>query len=711
MTRNTPPQDSFTRWGMRTLIYVLSAFGAWTMLVWIGLWLGWSFNTLMSALWILPPVLLALVPFSYISARSLLAGDQAYAESLSAHAPRTKRIDATSPSVLVPPALAALMLLASIGLILTKASGSTLLEWGLFAGSCLFLFIAGQRSSGGIAPPCRAIDQKRPLSGLSWLAYGLACALLMLAYLTSTNTDADDTHFVGAAVSLMEHPNATLFELDSMFGTEGLKNYIFMLNHGQSWEALIAVTNALTGIDHLDLYYCILPLLGLMLVPIVLFLFAHRYFAQAAWVGVFFAITYLLAWSTDNHVAGHFFVPRFFQGKALLVSLILPAILLVSRGLAERPSPTLSVTLAILLICGAGASSTGLYIGILTAGIGYLAFVPLRVRPAGVAAFWFALAAIPTLLMLGDAYIRFSELRDATSAAWEGVTRIAGGPRRDLSMAGAFGGAINLVMILILTWIGVAIAALKHPINPRLKQVSRLLLVLVLIGLNNPLAQLVADTIGPPNVLWRWHWALPIGLMLTLIASSAYQSATASMSESHPSNESGPKLRLLAGLGPATIVGLLLLALLAANASFLARKHGTGIHVHKITPEQTVALDYFRQEDLTGTIVLADTRIGQLLPRFPNNAQLILPGTLYTQVAYFSGDELNRRHRLLGLIDLNQSWSAEDKTFFVNQVRDRGVNLIVFNSQSEHRQDVDSTLRELSWSCEPLGIWRVCRSR
>lgn len=679
----TPANSPFLHRLTFLTLFLLLAFGLWTGLVWLGYVGDWSFNQLRDAAWLLLPLLILLVPLTLKATRQTLS---------------TLHIQATGGSGFQAPWL---WLISSIGMLTVsllmtvgQETGSFNLQWVLLAASCTLLVIPAYRMGNGPPPSQRQRNDLWP--------YLASAGLLVIAYLLSTNTDADDTHFIAAALSLLEYPNTVLFSHDTLFGESELFNHIYLLNRGQSWEALIALLSQSTGIDHLHWYYAILPILALLMVPVPLALLLKRYTPNQAWAGVLFALAFLLAWSTYNHHAGHFFVPRMFQGKSIFVALWVPAIFLATRLLVLRPGWVATLTLALVLIGGGGLTSSALYIGIAAAGTAWLAGALLNPQNALRSGLLLAVACAPNLLMLADVYQAIHSARGMAA----GLSSLPPPPlqTKNASLFGQFGGGKMLAAFIVMVWLSFAYnLLLRH--NPQRREQALLLGMIVLLVFNRPLSELLATMTGIDNVNWRLHWAMPLSLILALVFSNSLQLATEwrqrPLLDWLPTQASqwvAPMVPLLALLGLTTI-----------NASYLKDKYSSSPHWLKIYPQQREALAVLQRSDLQDKVILADERVAQLLPRIQHPARLISAGDLYWRKPYFNSEETWQRYRLSAVLDDVPLEDNPDIPELLTQgIAHFGINLIIRDPHKHNAGEVGQTLTHLGFDCHPMGHWQRC---
>lgn len=727
MTPDPQAQSPFLKFYTFSQFYLLALYGLWTALVWLGVISTWSFDDLRHhgrlLLWALP----AMLPLAWAATHHALASaplrapdPQENAGGLLARIPNRTWVMVSA----VPMGL-------SLALTAAHRDDSFTVQWLLISIAVLLLALPVFFQQVTMPAPRDHQLERRRWWENDLLMFLVCSGLLLAGYLLSSNTDADDTHFLGAVVSLLEYPEAPLFTQDVLFGERGLYNYIYVLNRGQSWEALVALLSVSWDVDHLDLYYGWLPMLVLVLVPAPLLLLLRRYHPRLAWPGVLFALLFIFSWSTFNHHAGHFFVPRMFQGKATFVTLVIPAIFLATRMLVSRPGPVTLFTLMLILIAGGGLTSSGLYLGLAAAGTAWLGLTRWNVRALLLGGSLLLLASLPNLAMLFDVYYHLENAqapqtvqavpakpkssdtgKPAQPPATAGVPldkparkRQAMAPpheTKNASIYAQFGGGKMLSVVMLLIWLAFAYNLLNRHGHER-RQVAALLLAITLLTFNRPFSEALAGLSGIGNVVWRLHWALPASLVFGLAMSGAIAYA----SRLRDSARSGFQFPAAATAG---FPLLILLLVFGVNAAHLAGKYSFEPRWYKVYPNQQLALDYFRHRDLAGRLVLADTRVAQLLPRFDHDARLISVGTLYWLKPYFDHKERWERFKLSRIINSLNPLNRIQQRRLRKAVAERGINLVIFDARRPVAKGLEPLLRDMSFECSDLEPWKICET-
>lgn len=511
---------------------------------------------------------------------------------------------------------------------------------------------------------------------------------LVILYLFSSTTNADDTHFVSYIAGLLSHPDEAMFATENIFN-EGLPNLIFSLNVGQSWELIIALLANYTGTSHLIWYYLVTPILLIIFVPWVTYSFVRLLLPKYSALATLFALTFLTLWSTYNHLHGFFFVPRFFQGKALLLMLFTPLVcyLTLCWCLTDRLRYLLAIGLG-MCACG-GVSSTGFYISGLVAGLSLLAFSRWH---------WFTLArriallaivSLPNLIMLVVVKRAISQVEkyipDSILSTSSGINidistlATTPAPREITSMYWLFGDNYYLFLVLAL----ISSALLLSCFAPTFQRaaVIRWLGLVVLVTFSHPLASFLGESIGPGNLVWRFHWSIPLSIVLALSAAGIMEYFPSLIERFFPESL---KSRLLPFLSSRWVPNLVLAGicggLLILNAGLLSSKYSSTISMLKVPSSAMNAAEYIVKVEKSNDRILAHSLVAEMLPMLQRSSSLVASRPLYWQQPYFSPEETNLRQTLQAYIDSITRLSPNQILVFKQLLLDSNVSVLVVDT-------------------------------
>lgn len=541
------------------------------------------------------------------------------------------------------------------------------------------------------------------------LLLNLTSILLVFIYLLSSVTNADDTHFVSYIAGLLQFPDEPLFSKDIIFNSS-LPNHIFSLNLGQSWELIIAALSHYTGISHLFWYYTLAPCLFITFVPWVIYAFVKQFSSSKALAGTLFSVLFLVLWSTHNHMHGFFFIPRFFQGKALLLMLFVPVtchfVLLWCRTQHAR---FLVATGLAMVACG-GVSSTGFYISGVAAGVSLLAFTPWNIKVLVKNVALLALVSLPNLAMIFTVKQAISEtdLYSPQAANIDGMLNVqlsilsqpidiaTPGERPISSMYWLFGDQYSLFLILGLMFCALLFV---YASNSQTRQVSlRWLCLVFIICFSHPLSSFLGETIGPGNLIWRFHWGIPLSLVIALSISLILQNVVtftnAFFSSTSFISKNALAISYFAVAGPIIIMAIL-------NSGLIKQKYSSEFNFYKVPTSALRAAQ--RSVELTSQsdIIIAQELVSQMLPMLPRSSSLVASRPLYWNEPYFTVEETKFRQYIQALTDNLHALDSEQLKEYKISLKLAGVTVLIAAPLSKEKLDALSleTLAEVdTWA-------------
>ncbi|MGJ7515566.1 DUF6077 domain-containing protein [Pseudomonas baetica] len=322
----------------------------------------------------------------------------------------------------------------------------------------------------------------------------LAATAITLSY-TVSRSDLDDAFYVAIAAYSSSNPEHSLLAGDPMLGETGLP-LIFPSYRFASFELLSGAFSYLLSIPSMDVYYIYLLPIWVIASIAATFLLTRELIPNS-WIfaGIITFLLTLLLGEMHRSPANFSFV-RLFQGKSVLLSVIVPAIFyLTARYFSKRGTNADLFLLVCCQVAAIGLSNFGMLAGPI-AGFGALASnIPLALK-GGKRKFYCALAVllIPLPYLINVALqIKGTAIMDYETETAESVwTNVFGAHQQ------------YLVGILLLT--GPVLA--KDTITKwRLAVPS---FIFFAIYLNPWLSDLISRYVTTPPVYWRVVWSFPI---------------------------------------------------------------------------------------------------------------------------------------------------------------------------------------------------------
>jgi hypothetical protein len=233
-------------------------------------------------------------------------------------------------------------------------TGSTVALWGWIAAWLLVSFLAVffWEKPARMPTPTKGRWQEAVL-------WSLALAAVIFT-LISHRSDYDDSIYVNFAVAAADQPEQPLLAKDTLHGIEGLPLSLAIYRL-QSWELLLGAFSWLTGIPAIYCFHWVAAALAALLLP-----FAHarlfRLLVPRLWPwAVAASLVVLVATGETHRWYGNFAFVRIWQGKSLLVSILLPLVAAFAMEYMARPTGRRWLLLCAVQIAAVGANVTALW--------------------------------------------------------------------------------------------------------------------------------------------------------------------------------------------------------------------------------------------------------------------------------------------------------------------------------------------------------------
>ena len=397
-----------------------------------------------------------------------------------------------------------------------------------------------------------------------------------------------------------------------------------------TYEPMVATLASVTGLQVPFVYYVVLPTLMGFLVVIVQFL-ALRELNAGRILGFAMVLVALVSWGDEHQCFGNFAFVRLFQGKAIVVSFFVPAILYCVARYLRAPSARNWTLLALTQVAAVGFSSNALVVAPLSATVFFLA----SLRGAGTRVKHISLGLLASgysvllLLVASSSYGWDRASATASSGLIQAMTawRAAAMPDADAGLHVVLGHGIRGYLALF-ALLGLAAA----PIRPAARlSGSRLALAFLVIPLNPLVGQLLKPF--AECMTWRIFWTVPFPLMLGLfVASLAIPLRSTNWSS----------------VGKAASAAICLAFALAPGNWTTSGDNGTRIAFpdYKVDATYWVAGTAIRITE-PGGLILAPESVAVWIPTFSN-----APGAVATRRMYMDWLPENERSIRMQMFDL-----------------------------------------------------------
>jgi hypothetical protein len=403
-------------------------------------------------------------------------------------------------------------LLVAVATVSATAAGlaghRTLAVCAAVVGACLGLAAAaraGWRPRPGGPDTAEAEDlPSRWLWPAGWAA---ALASAGLASVLA-RPDGDDAYFVNLSTWVAERGHFPLH--DTMISADLLPANAAHSPPVHSVEALIGALARVLDVEAGTFTYVVVPPLATLVAVLVITRLVQDARVPAAPWALLGVVGYLWTTGGSGYSLGNFFAVRIWQGKAMLVSAVLPLVVLFAARLIRRGTARHHLLFGSALVATVGMSNTAVFlVPVLVAGLVLAALALRQVRGALRLVLWTAYPAAVGVIAL----VLVPSAPSSAELAGEGFAarvRTLGDPL--VTVPGRHG-------IFVVTALAVGMGALG--LRERTLRVAALgALVTGGLALLPPLRE-VFQGVGLASVLWRMWWVVPIPLLVAGLVGAA----------------------------------------------------------------------------------------------------------------------------------------------------------------------------------------------
>lgn len=314
--------------------------------------------------------------------------------------------------------------------------------------------------------------------------------------------DGDDAYFVNLSTWVAERGSFPL--RDTMISPD---RFPALSSHSppiHSVEALIGTVARVLGIEAGTAAYVLVPPVATVFAVLVLTWVVERAHIPAAPMAVLAAVGFLWTAGSTGYGFGNFFAVRIWQGKAMLVAIALPLVLVLGARLLRRGAPRHHVLFGAAVVAGLGMSNTATFVlPVMIAGLVLAALALREFRGAARLVLW---SLLPLLAGVVAVVLAPATPTGADLAA-EGFTAGVADQVRDPLTTVPGGSGVLAITAL-------AIGAGVLGIRERTWRTATLgTIVAGGIALLPPVRGLF-DVVGLESVLWRMWWILPVPVLV-----------------------------------------------------------------------------------------------------------------------------------------------------------------------------------------------------
>ena len=326
------------------------------------------------------------------------------------------------------------------------------------------------------------------------------CLLAALLTSGSRRPDADDAYYLNAVSAEVEFPHAALNSFDALHRS-GWPPVVQILHLPEGYEILLGMMASVCGVSVPSLYYVVLPPIWAVLGVLASWLLLRELLSPrpALWGTAAFVVL-LALWGDGHRTFGNFGFVRLFQGKAVLITTVLPLVILTGLRYRREPRGATWLTFALAQCATAGCTTNGVVVGPLAAALLILAPAASAVRSFRVTLAGLG-ASLPVLLAAAAMYPRLAPYRSVVDvdAVLLGYHTTLGDVRAPL---------VLLALLLL--------PVLSTQARSKSSDFIRGYVWIVVLVMLMPLVSVAGSLFLGHVYSWRLLWAVPMPLLVSL---------------------------------------------------------------------------------------------------------------------------------------------------------------------------------------------------
>ncbi|MDE2223926.1 MAG: hypothetical protein KGJ46_01480 [Xanthomonadaceae bacterium] len=517
-----------------------------------------------------------------------------------------------------------------------------------------------------------------------WIVALVAAAAVGVTLFVS-RPDPDDALHLSIPATLLRFPQQPVLLHDTLYRLSDAP-ILAPFYRLTSYDVLIGALARITGLDHHVVAYLVLPPLFAAF-GVLAWVYLLRRIVPARWhvvlVSVFLCV---LALGEAHRAYGNFAFVRLFQGKAIMVTCMVPVIAGSAWSFARDGGVRCWLLLFAAQVAALGTAATALFVAPAAAAL-------------GLAGGWSADATGSRRFALGipaSVYV-FAAAWIMTSATHGGHGFVSYNPMpavpHMLDATWGWWSTRLLLVALLAAW-----AFVRDPVRARWFSAGAFFFLLAV--LNPYTCRFVADHLVGVYTYWRLTWALPLPFFLAVVLDGVVVHAL----RITPKALAASAYVILAGL--AITFGWRFGTLRAGNSATLGMP---GLKVYSV--EYPVAMQVAKAIPENG-VVLAPELVAFWLPTFVVHPQLVGTGMAYL-VQSFAPPEAARRRALMRYV-AGEDRSADSAALFADALRRYRLTTVVLTHSAPWRLEIEGVLERHRWqplACGAYDVWESSEGR
>lgn len=547
----------------------------------------------------------------------------------------------------------------------------------LFAGMPYAVFWWGALMGLGLAwRVCRTTSAAAaPLSARGWGVLLLVASAAVFVTLFANRPDPDDAFYMSIPATLLRFPHAPVLLHDTMYRMGDLP-LLLPIYRVDSYEVLVGTLSRLTGVPHMEIAYLVLPSLFAVFAVLAWARLLKRLIPERWITTLVILFLCVLALGEAHQSYGNFAFVRLFQGKAILATVMVPAIVCAALDFSRCAGARNWIVLFAAQVAALGFTSSALFVAPAAAGMALAsAWSPdasaMRRFLIGLLASAYVIAAGGVLIFATHGGHGF--VSDATMQPMLDLIKHTWGTR-----------STALLIALLAAW-----AFVPSRLAGRYFAAGALLFLFVVL---NPYTyRFMADHLTGASTHWRLTWALPLPVFAAVVLGGVVSGIM--RVRPRAAGVAGFVLFVCGAGWFGWTCGVL------RETNFL-RLGVPGLKVYQF--EYPIAKRVATRVPENG-VVLAPELVATWLPTFVQHPRLVGVRTVYLAQT-FPVQEAKRRLALMQYV-AGSKRTAESKGEFVKALTRYGITCVVVLHAAAWRGEIEAALTQRGWARSGAGVY------
>jgi Family of unknown function (DUF6077) len=498
--------------------------------------------------------------------------------------------------------------------------------------------------------------------------------------------DPDDAQYLNFVVTAMDFPFDPIYANSGLWQDRSapMELPIYRLH---AYELLVATVSDVFDVEHKMIYYIVMPPMFGALAVLVHWRLAQHLVPQYAMATVVVWLVLILALGQSHREFGNFAFVRLFQGKAVLVTVIIPLCLLLGLRFAELPDWRRALSLFVAVIASLGMSSSALVATpfvVAAAVAGGLIGVP---RASSRLIIFGGIASLAVLVAVGTRLLR--TMNADGHVPYQGAALGA-----DVGLSTVLGEGVLGAIILAL--FPLAPLFVQNAERRRLYAITTMFLVVFV--LNPWTAPLLSENLDSA-LLWRLFWSVPFLLSASISLAALTVLVT---------------VRLPWAARPAVLPIVLCSVLLFSSGLSISPDNDVSIGFprYKVPPvSHELAQEIVRDAPPRSTIY-APIEIAKLITTFRMHPYPLLVRIEYSGFertrSHFGNPELERRRRVIAILEGVDNKPSSTEFFRMQLANDRPT-MVAYATEVGGASMIEASLIAAGYVGEKRGLYWLWR--